>query len=127
MEHINSSMQSSESETNSMQTNDQNKVITNTSGFVKQNNVGSSQIRYRLQVITPNLNYEIFYLVKPTTVLRRLKKAFIAVTPFNAEEIQFYYKDHRIADDDTPQMLKMNNGDIIVVVTNCRGGCKCHK
>lgn len=87
----------------------------------------TSQVIYSLRVITSNITHEIFYLVKPTTLMRRLKKTYCIVTQFKYKDIHFTYKNHRITDSDTPKTLGMKSNDIIVVQMNCDTKCKCFK
>lgn len=127
MEYVDSANQSPISDTSNMQTDDQNKVISSSSRIVEKKDSATLDRLCSVQVITSNLNYELFYCIKPTIAMSSLKKLYIAATPFNADDIQFFYKDHIIDDDDTPEMLGINNGDIIVVQMNCQGHCKCYK
>lgn len=127
MEHVDSANQLPVSDTNNLQSDDQNKVITSSSRIVEEKDSDSLNRRCSIQIITSNLNYESFYCIKPTIVMSCLKKLYIAATPFNADDVQFFYKDHIIDDNDTPDMLGINNGDIIVVQMNCERDCKCDK
>lgn len=103
-----------------IQTNNQRKII-------YRSLKSTSQVIYSLRVITSNITHEIFYLVKPTTLMKRLKKTYCAVTQFKAKDIHFTYKNHRITDNDTPKTLGMKSDDIIVVQMNCDTKCKCFK
>lgn len=112
-------------------------IRTAESEIARQNNIrkrilyrslkSTSQVIYSLRVITSNITHEIFYLVKPTTLMKRLKRTYCAVTQFKAKDIHFTYKNHRITDNDTPKTLGMQSDDIIVVQMNCDTKCKCFK
>lgn len=79
------------------------------------------------RAITIDFNHEVMYRIKTTVTLRRLKESYCNTEGLNIKKINFWYKDQRITDNDTPKSLGMNNSAIILVQANCDFFCNCKK
>ena len=63
---------------------------------------------------------EMHFRVKLTTQLGKLKKTWGQRTGAQVSSLRFMFKTHHINDDDTPETLKMKDGDIIEVYMSPR-------
>ena len=75
-----------------------------------------------LKVVTQDDN-EIYFKCKQTTPLQKLMHAFCNRQGVSIYSVRFMFNDHRIKERDTPQQLDMEDGDIIDVLQEIRGGC----
>lgn len=65
---------------------------------------------------------DIAFKIKRSTALKKLMKAYVARTGAQLELLRFLYEGHRILPTDTPDTLKMEDGDIIQTAIEQIGG-----
>ena len=76
-----------------------------------------------LKVVNLADGNEIYFKCKQTTPLQKLMHAFCNRQGVSIYSVRFMFNDHRIKERDTPQQLDMEDGDIIDVLQEIRGGC----
>lgn len=58
-------------------------------------------------------NSEVYFKIKRATPLKRLMEAFCKRQGRQPKSLRFLYEGQRIGDDDTPDSLDMEEGDVI--------------
>ena len=75
----------------------------------------------KLKVINQE-NAEVNFKVKLTTPMSKLKKSYGDRQGVSIDSFRFLFDGKRLADDDTPQSLEMEDGDVIDVFSEMIGG-----
>ncbi|KAH8090908.1 ubiquitin-related domain-containing protein [Filobasidium floriforme] len=73
--------------------------------------------------VTSTDGNEVFFKIKRTTRLNKLKNAYAERVGKNVAAIRFFYDGNRVNDDDTPDSLDLEEGDSIEVALEQVGGC----
>jgi len=68
-----------------------------------------------LRMIFSYIAYQIDYCIKPDTPLVYLKRKYAIRVDLNLKKLKFLFNGHIIADNETPRMLDMVNGDVIQI------------
>jgi len=67
---------------------------------------------------------EVTFKIKRTTPLRKLMEAYCQRHSLNINAVRFLYDGDRITPDATPDLLKMEDGDLIDIAVQQIGGKK---
>jgi hypothetical protein len=65
---------------------------------------------------------ETFFKIKPTTKLSKVIDAFCQRQALDRTGVRFLFEGSRIQDDDTPESLEMDDGDMIEAMIEQTGG-----
>lgn len=102
------------------ETDSQPKAIAMILQIAEQQKASRGIRTFCIQVITVNFTHEAFYLVKPTTLMRRLIQSYCTTAKFKPEDIRFLHRDRRVIETDTPNSLGITGNDIFIVAMHCR-------
>ncbi|KAJ9099718.1 hypothetical protein QFC20_005596 [Naganishia adeliensis] len=67
---------------------------------------------------------EVFFKIKRTTKLNKLKNAYADRVGKQVNSIRFFYDGRRVQDEDTPESLELEDGDAIEVQLEQVGGAQ---
>mmetsp|Transcript_2462 Transcript_2462/g.3588 ORF Transcript_2462/g.3588 Transcript_2462/m.3588 type:complete len:102 (-) Transcript_2462:1089-1394(-) len=65
---------------------------------------------------------EVYFKIKKTTQLRKLKAAYCKRQGLQKEQVRFTFDGHRIADDETAEILDIDDNDVIDAMVEQIGG-----
>lgn len=89
---------------------------------VKPEQSEASRADDQLQIKVTDNTTEVFFRVKRQTPLRRVIDGFCRRTGKDPKSLRFLYEGDRIADNDTPESLGMEDEDEIQALTQQVGG-----
>ncbi|KAJ9108692.1 hypothetical protein QFC21_000012 [Naganishia friedmannii] len=69
-----------------------------------------------------SMNIKVFFKIKRTTKLNKLKNAYADRVGKQVNSIRFFYDGNRVLDEDTPESLELEDGDAIEVQLEQVGG-----
>ncbi|KAF2435833.1 ubiquitin-like protein [Tothia fuscella] len=76
----------------------------------------------QVEIKVRNKDNEIWFKVKPTTSLARIKTAYCTRVGKDVKNVRFLFEGQRVQDTDTPDSLGMENSDTIDVFEEQIGG-----
>ncbi|GHJ85848.1 hypothetical protein NliqN6_2250 [Naganishia liquefaciens] len=74
--------------------------------------------------VTSTDGNEVFFKIKRTTKLNKLKTAYAERVGKQMNAIRFFYEGRKVLDDDTPESLELEDGDAIEVQLEQVGGAQ---
>ncbi|KAI5454807.1 SUMO protein smt3 [Naganishia albida] len=77
-----------------------------------------------VEVVTSTDGNEVFFKIKRTTKLNKLKNAYAERVGKQVTSIRFFYDGRRVQDEDTPESLELEDGDAIEVQLEQVGGAQ---
>lgn len=87
----------------------------------KPTDAGGASSPLTIKVVAQDGNHRFFKL-KPTTPLSKLMNSWCANAGVRSASVRFLFDGQRVREDDTPQSLEIDDGDVIDVMQEQQGG-----